>query len=262
MPSPFPGMDPYLEGRRVWPDVHLRLIAGIAEALAPQVAPSYFVAAEERTYIVEVDRQEFVVYPDAAVIASSREAAAPRGGGAATAVAGATQPVTLPLYERIVERYLEIRLAQTHEVVTTIEVLSPTNKDPGEGRKEYESKRRHVLQTLTNFVEIDLLRTGEPMAMEPKPQIDYRILVARGWERPRGALYPVNMRQPLPDVPVPLRQGEAEALLPLGKLLAEVYDRARYDLRLDYRVPPGPELSPEDTVWADELLRAGGLRTQ
>src|SRR5262249_58167460 len=106
----------------------------------------------------EVDRKEVVAYADAAVIATAGETAAPRGGGAATAVASATQTVTLPLYERIVERYLEVRLAQTHEVITTIEVLSPTNKDPGEGRNEYEAKRRHMLQTLTNLVEIDLQR--------------------------------------------------------------------------------------------------------
>jgi uncharacterized protein DUF4058 len=260
MPSPFPGMDPYLEERNIWPDVHHRLITAIGDELVPQVAPDYFVAVEQRTYVMAVDRQELIARPDAAIIVAPTEA---RGRTAlATAVPTTVQTVLLPQFEEIREGYLEIRDTRTHEVVTAIELLSPTNKMPGEGRDKYEAKRRHVLQTLTNLVEIDFLRGWAPMEMEPDPRNDYRIVVAPGWGRPMARLHAVSVRQPLPDVLVPLREGEAEAVLPLGKLLAEVYDRARYDLRLDYRVPPEPELSPEDATWADELLRAGGLRTQ
>jgi hypothetical protein len=46
----------------------------------------------------------------------------------------------------------------------------------------------------------------------------------------------------------------------LGQLLQEIYDRARYDLSIDYRQPPEPPLTAEDAAWADELLRAKGLR--
>lgn len=267
MPSPFPGMDPYLEGLNIWPDVHHRLITAIGDVLAPQVAPRYYVWIEQRTYIVEVDGEERIARPDVAIITAPSETggdpfggggiplgAGPLGeGGVATSVASIAQTVTLPQFEEMREGYLEIREAQTHEVVTVIELLSPSNKVPGEGRKEYEAKRRHVLCTLTGFVEIDLLRAGEPMAMNPLPKSDYRILVRAGGGGYRARLYAFGVRQPIPEVPVPLRYGEKEVRLALGRLLGEIYDRARYDLSVDYRQPPEPPLSPEDAIWAVEM---------
>jgi hypothetical protein len=255
MPSPFPGMDPYLEARDVWPDVHLRLIAEIARNLSPQVAPAYYVAVEQYTYVVPLEGGERLIRPDVALVAppSPREAAA---GGVATAVAITPQTVLLPSFETVHEGYLEIRAVRTHDVITVIESLSPTNKISTDGRREYETKRRQVLSTVTSLVEIDLLRTGEPMAMEPTPTADYRVLVRRGWERPYARLYAFGLRNLLPEVPIPLRQDEPEAIVPLGKLLAEVYSGARYELRLDYQSsPPEPPLSPEDAAWVAELLR-------
>lgn len=266
MPSPFPGMDPYLEGRNIWPGLHHRLITAIGDALAPQVAPAYYVEVEERTYIVEIDldflslREKFVGRPDVAIITASSEALPLRQVEVATMATSVAQTVTLPMYEKVREGYLTVRDARTHVVVTVIEVLSPSNKAPGAGRDEYESKRRQVLATLTNLVEIDLLRAGEPMEIQPLSKSDYRILVRAGWERPRARLYAFSVREAIPEVPAPLRRGEKEAVLAVGKLLSEIYDRARYDIRLNYRQPPEPPLAPEDAAWADELLRAKGLQ--
>src|SRR5213596_366907 len=99
MAGPFPGMDPYLEGADIWPDVHLRLIAAIGDALAPRVEPGYYVRIDRRTYIIEVDREERVIRPDAVIIASGPETARPGDGGAATVVSDAVQTVILPLYD-------------------------------------------------------------------------------------------------------------------------------------------------------------------
>jgi hypothetical protein len=261
MPSPFPGMDPYLERRHVWPDVHSALIVATRDALAPQVAPAYYVAIEERMYIVALDSAEFIGRPDVAIITAPTQAQPAREAETATAVASVVQTVVLPQFEEVRERYLEIRDVQTHAVVTAIEMLSPSNKAPGEGREAYEEKRRQVLSTLTNLLEIDLLRGGKPMEMQPPLQGDYRILVRAGWDRPQARLYACSIRQALPEVPVPLRRGEPEARLPLGTLLADIYARARYDLRIDYRQPPEPALSPPDAAWADALLRTKGLRS-
>jgi hypothetical protein len=221
MPSPFPGMDPYLEARWLWPDVHGRLIPAIADALAPQVAPADYVAIEERTYVVPAE----------------------------------PLTVVLPRSERVRETYLEVRAVGTHAVVTVIEVLSPTNKSGG-GRSDYTARRAEVLDTATSLVEIDLLREGEPMEMSPRPATLYRILVAPIWTRPEARLWAFRLHSLLPEIPVPLREREKEASIPLGKLLAELYDRARYDLRLGYgQPPPEPPLSPEDAEWAARVLR-------
>jgi hypothetical protein len=180
MPSPFPGMDPYLERRNVWPDVHSALIVATRDALALQVAPAYYVAIEERMYIVALDSAEFIGRSDVAIITAPVEAQPAIEAETATAVASVPQTVVLPQFEEVHERYLEIRDTQTHAVATAMEILSPRNKAPGEGRGAYEEKRRQVLSTLTNLVEIDLLRGGKPMVMQPPPQGDYHILVKAG----------------------------------------------------------------------------------
>lgn len=261
MPSPFPGMDPYLEDRFIWPDVHASLIPAIRDALAPQVAPEYYVAIQQRVTTVEIQRGEGVREPDVAIV-PTRPISVPSGGVAvAEAPVTTAIAVTLPHFEQIREGYIEIRDSAHHGVVTAIEVLSPTNKLASDGRPEYEKKRRAVLASATSLIEIDLLRAGEPMRMEPSPQSDYRLLISRSWERPHATLDAFSMQQAIPAVSVPLQWGEKEVQLAVGELLAQVYDRARYDLRVAYRTaPPEPALAAEDAAWVEALLREKGLR--
>jgi hypothetical protein len=114
---------------------------------------------------------------------------------------------------------------------------------------------------LTHLVEIDLLRLGQPMTMFGDGHgAHYRILISREWRRPQADLLPFTVRQPIPDFPLPLLRGDAELLVPLNALLHELYDRADYDLRLDYRSPADPPLEGENAAWTDALLREGGLR--
>lgn len=260
MPSPFPGMDPYLERPTLWPDVHFELIRAIRATLVPRVAPHYYVAVEERTYVAAVQPHTFVGEPDVAVIRQPHAPPLTPAGIAHEAVLERPVTVELPLHDRVRQRYLAVRDGATHEVVAIIEVLSPSNKQPGEDRQRYERKRRQVLEGLTNLVEIDLLRAWEPMPMDPVPPSHYRILVSRGWERPKAQLYPFNVDEPIPEIPVPLRPGETEPTLALGELLAQVYDQVRYDLRIDYTSEPEPPLDPAAAAWARELLQQAGRR--
>lgn len=271
MPSPFfPGMDPYLEHPTLWHDVHLELIHAIRAALVPQVAPRYFVAvetvelfepsAELGAGFGPVIPRTLIGQPDVAIAGQPQSLPAPPISGAPAAVLERPITVQLPALDRIRERYLEIRDATTYEVITVIEILSPTNKRPGEDRRQYGRKRRQVLDALTNLVEIDLLRDGEPMPMGPIPRSHYRILVSRGWERPDAKLYPFNLNEPIPEIPIPLREGETEPTLSLGELLAQVYDQVRYDLRIDYTAEPEPPLDPSMTAWSHNLLHQAGRR--
>lgn len=253
MTYPFPGMNPYLERASLWPDVQIGLLLSIRLALAGIVAPLYYVAIEERTYIAALDL-EFLLEQSESLI----DLPTPFLPGVAN---GSPITVLLPVSDEVRERYLEIRAAGTDRVITVIEVLSPANKAKGEGRRVYEEKRRAVLNSATNLVEIDLLRGGEPMAIYPKTQSDYRILVSLAWERPRSLLYPCNLPDPIPAVPVPLQKGEAAPLLSLGELLPRIYDEVRYDLRIDYAAPPPlPALTDEQYAWLDGVLREASLR--
>ena len=157
MPTPFPGMDPYLEQPGLWPDVHNGLIAELRNALVPQLRPRYYVALEERTYLAEPAGLTFVSRPAVTVVGSPTPAASYTAPGEASSMDVATlEPVIveLPIPESVRETYLEVRLAQTHTVIAVLELLSPANKRPGEGRQHYERKRLQVLTTCTHWVEI------------------------------------------------------------------------------------------------------------
>ncbi|MBI3240918.1 MAG: DUF4058 family protein [Chloroflexi bacterium] len=252
MRSPFPGMDPYLEHPALWPDVHNRLIAAIADALAPVLRPRYYVALERRAYLLKPDDVVFVGRPDIAVIPhkeSQTLSALP------LAEAGVLE-VDVPMNDEVGEHFLEVHEVATGKLVTVLELLSPVNKLHSGGREDYEAKRDDVFKSRTNLVEVDLLRAGEPMSVIGKPvRSDYRILVSRGSRRPHAHLYTFNLRQPIPLFSLPLLPGDAEPLVELGRVLHELYDRASFDLRLDYAQPPVPPLTETDIAWADELIK-------
>ena len=88
------------------------------------------------------------------------------------------------------------------------------------------------------------------------PAKDYRILVSRGARRPRAALYVFGVRDPIPSFPLPLLADDVEPLVPLGDVLHSLYDRARFDLRIDYSRPPVPALEDDDTRWVREIVGA------
>ncbi|MFB2923696.1 MULTISPECIES: DUF4058 family protein [Aerosakkonema] len=260
MPSTFPGMNPYLENPDFWPGVHHLLIGELLRFLAPQLRPKYIVAVEVRMY--ETGGEDLLVgIPDVVVQSPLTET-----NPATTNVAVAAPPaqpvtVTIPVPEIRKQGYLEIREVETKEVVTAIEILSPVNKRSGEGRKAYEAKRQKVLGSLTNLVEIDLLRSGQAMPFFSNGiQSQYRILVCRSAKRPLADLYAFNLQNEIPKFPIPLQSGDVEPVVDLQALLNSVYDVAGYDMRIDYRREAVPPLSESDAVWADALLREQGLR--
>lgn len=243
-------MDPYLEHPALWPDVHNSLIAALRDVISPQVAPRYYVGLERRAYLLKPDDIVFVGRPDLAMVTEHRPAAD------ALALAEATVlEVDVPMSDHVEENYLEIREVRTGILVTIVELLSPTNKLGEAGREQYVQKRAQVLGTRTHLVEIDLLRAGEPMPVVGRPiHSDYRILVSRGERRPRAQLYAFGLRQPIPQFPLPLLPGDPEPIVDLNRVLHDLYDRARFDLRLDYTQPAAPPLEGEDAAWAAGLL--------
>ena len=259
MPSPFPGVDPYLEHPETFPEVHHRLITAIADALAPSIRPKYRVAIEKRTYFSEPEESLTVAIPDVAVYSAS-SVKHPTSSTATLPKCSEPTTVTLPMPEETREGYLEIREVGTGDVITVVEILSPKNKRAGKGREAYERKRQKLLLSATHLIEIDLLRRGKPMPMQGKIQGDYRILVSREERRPRADLYAFTLREEIPSFPLPLKPGDAPLKVELQTLFSGVYDRAGFDLDIDYTQPPVPSLKKEDAVWVDTLLREKGLR--
>lgn len=260
MASPFPGMNPYLKQPAFWSSFHTRLMVAIADAIEPQLSSHYYVDVETRTYQSDESDEELLIgIPDAIVFAKQPDPSAPEVSAVKETVV-ATQPrpetVAVPMPIEIKERYLEVREMGTDEVIAVIELLSPKNKRAGEGRTAYQKKRRLILGSETHLVELDLLRVAKPMPILGVRSVSpYRILISRSQQRPKADLYGITLQQPLPSFPIPLKPDEAEPIVPLQSVFDQVYERARYDTRIDYHQPvPPPKLSDADQQWVDELL--------
>jgi len=265
MVSPFPGMDPYLENPEFWSEVHHRLITAIAITIAPFLRPKYRVAIEKRTYMSGGEDALLVGISDGAILSEKAEKKTPKSSTITLPYQSESTIVTLPQPLEIREGYLEIKEVATGKVVTVIEILSPTNKRAGKGREKYVNKRLNILASPTHLVEIDLLRSGKPMTrglsplLSAYPKTDYRVLVARGNRRPQAQLYAFSVREELPKFLLPLQPNDSEPLVDLQSLFRGVYERAGFDLTIDYTQAPLPPLKPEDQLWYESLLHEKGL---
>jgi hypothetical protein len=238
MPSPFPGMNPYLEQALMWVNFHNSLITAIRDRIAPLIEPQYFVALEEHVYIHELPEEpRRIGRPDL----SPAVLEAPARGML-------LKPVEV---DRV--PYLEILDRAGDRVVTVIEVLSPSNKGEGGDRERYLDKRREVLESQANLVEIDLLRGGAKLPMADYPACDYSVMISRPATRPIVDVWPVKLRERLPRIPIPLQGGADEPRIDLQELVHHVYDAGRLRLRA-YRSPPEPPLAGEDAAWAEAIL--------
>jgi len=259
MPSPFPGMDPYLEARTEWPGLHDLLIASTVGVLQPQLmARGYYANPGERVWITEPGRP---IYPDVAVI---REPPNPPPATASTTVADPPVRVVRPQVQ-IREPYIDIHHTESGRLVAGIEFLSPWNKATREGRRLYRRKQRACERDGIHLVEIDLLRSGRHVAavpqeiVEPYRPYQYLIHIHRA-DTDAYEFYPLRIRDRLPRIPIPLHAGDADAVLDLQSAFDQAYDTGPYRVRIDYSKPPTPPLADEDSTWAEQLLKDKGLR--
>jgi hypothetical protein len=241
-------MDPYLEAPIIWADVHTSLMTIFQEQLNPFLVPQYLAELEIQVVIDRVDEDSSVTTP--------RTEAGPPAAVAVAEPLPVRLRVPLDMPTRLVTVY--IRQRENETLVGVIELLSPVNKRHGTGRTEYLEKRRTFLRTRVHLIEIDLLRSHPRMPFDdPLPAADYLVMVAKGGERPHCSVWPISVRQPLPTIPIPLLDPDPPVPLALGQALHTAYERARYDLRIDYRKPPFPPLTPPDAAWAEALLHVG-----
>lgn len=264
MPSPFPGMDPYLEGE-LWGSFHAQLIAEIARQLAPQLRPKYLALMEKRFVTYDPAPEDGVLVstagderswtvPDVAVV-DVTERRTPTGGASTL-----TAPLQLEtvMAGPVPQHWIEIRDAANRHLVTAIELLSPANKS-GEGRFEYYERRGKLLASTAHLMEIDLLRKGKrPPMRERLPDFPFFAFLSRAHRRPVTEVWPIRLDEPLPRVPVPLVRPDPDVTMNLQEAFVTVYDQLGYDLAVDYRRPPEVKLPEAHRDWAAQRIREHG----
>ena len=255
MPSPFPGMDPYLEQDDAWHDFHERFIPLVATLLGGQLRPRYIVKIDEHVYVHELAARprRLVGRADVSLSRGTRKATREPAPGAATGLLEAPVTVRLPAVDRERLSYVEVRDRKSRELVAVVELLSPANKHPGPDREQYLAKRMEVLNGPVHLVEIDLLRGGSPMPAHDRPRCSYSVLVSRAERRLDAGFWPISLRERLPVVPVPVRAHDADARLDLQAALDRIYDEAGYGDYI-YDGSPRPRLGKKDAEWARALL--------
>ena len=269
MPSPFPGMDPYLEHPHFFHGLHDRFVVGMSDFLQPRLPESYFAEISERVW-VEVTRR--YVEPDVDVLRlnGGGKKPEPAEGGVAVLAPMNRQPVLVqvPHDERKEWRVDIFARREKEELVTSIEVLSLANKTPGtQARKLYRQKQREVLGSDTNLVEIDLLRGGRhttavPLdrAVERAGPFDYHICVHPFDRVENFYVYAIKLEDRLPELAVPLSRGEPPIVVDLQAVFDHCYDSGPYHRRIRYaEITPVPPLRPEHAEWATRLLKEKGF---
>ena len=259
MPSPFPGMDPYLEGY-LWPDVHSALANKIRQQLTPLLRPKY--AARLEVYLAEDTFPEGeigILYPDVEILKTpQRQSTTPQknttsGGVLAITPPALSLPVLQPVQVRITS--VEIRDTANNRLITSIEILSPVNKrEPG--LTTYRQKRQRIYNANVHLLELDLLRRGSrPFAQPRLPQVPYCVALTRAQSK-QLEIWPIDLPTPLPVVPVPLNDPDPDVPMDLQAVLNSIYDEAAYDLSVDYtQPPPPPTFSTAELTWLKSTLK-------
>jgi hypothetical protein len=251
-------MDPYLESH--WGDVHQALIMYSRDQLQDRLPAGLRARVGERVFVESTNGNGRNIYPDIHVVEHRLPPTSLPMPETGLAVA---EPLVINLPdEPVTESYIEIiDLGSGNQVITVIEVLSPSNKLPGPGHKLYQQKQQELLQSRVSLVEIDLQRSGQWVLAVPRNCIPpfyrtpYQVCVRRGWQRTTFEVYRAPLRERLPIIRVPLRESDADVPLDLQSAIDQCYRNGRYDQDIDYKSQPDPPLDPADASWVDELLR-------
>ena len=269
MPSPFPGMDPYIEDEELWSDFHHGFIWCLAVALG-NVLPKGLVAnCEQRVYVLP---RRSIIAPDVLLRPKNSESSSYtpklRTGNTTVLERGQPQVVIEAYPEEIKESYITIRTKTDRlQIITIIEFLSPTNKSLyGEGQKKYLNKQDEILMSDTHLLEVDFLRGGAHTVSAPKEKLalygtwDYLISLHKVTNRNHFSCWLNKIQESLPCIRVPLLEDMEDVLIDLQEVFNSTYDSGQFIEKIDYSKEPSTLFTDEEERWMDNLLREKGYR--
>src|SRR5437763_371868 len=205
MPSPFPGMDPYLEDEKLWPVFQHHLVNCLYQILLPGLVDRYRARIGQRHYATEQALFTSIVR------------------------------------EEHLEEFIEIRQRNDNRLVTLVDTVSPANKLTATGRQAYLDKRREGKHSGTNLVEIDLVLQGQPMldySRDGLPDWDFAVTVTRATQPDRFEIYTSTLQKKLPRFRLPLASDDRDTVVDLQKAFAESYDQGGLASKINYRGDP------------------------
>jgi hypothetical protein len=227
MPSPFPGMDPYLEDEGLWPAFHHQLVTSLYQILLPGLVDRYRARVAQRHYTTEQALFTSIVR------------------------------------EEHHEELIEIRQRADGRLITLVDVVGPCNKTTGSGRQAYLAKRNEGKTMGANLVEIDLVLQGQPLldySREGLPDWDYAVTVTRATQPDRFEIYTATLQKRLPRFRLPLGHDDRDMVVDLHTTYTRGYDQGGFAAKIDYKRDPSTTLSTEDRQWLDEFLKQQKLR--
>jgi hypothetical protein len=227
MPSPFPGMDPYLEDEKVWPLFQHHLISCLYQTLLPGLVDRYRARVGERHYATE------------------------------------QALFTSVIREEHQEEHVEIRQRSDGRLVTLLDVVSPANKTTQAGRQAYLAKRQESQGAAANLVEIDLVLQGQPMldySRDGLPDWNYAVTVTRSTQPERHEIYTATLQKRLPRFRLPLAPDDRDTVLDLHAAFSRCYDQANLAAKVDYHRDPPTTLSDADREWLGQYLKQQKVR--
>jgi hypothetical protein len=255
MPSPFPGMNPYLEDPDIWPDFHTTLFVEIRAELNRRLPAGYYARIDRYVWVEEPDDESTSLLGKPDVFVTEELPAESQQAEAGSTVTACIRLVR-PAVKHAGNRYLKVIDGRSRRVVTVIEILGPSNKTPGSNQDAYLSKRDEYLGLDINLVEIDLLRKGaRPSWGDPPPEpADYSVLAFRASEFPAASYWAISVRDSLPVIAVPLTANLPPVTLSLQACFERAVSAGRYEEEFDYRHPPEPPFAGDDAEWVRERI--------
>src|SRR4051812_45773277 len=227
MPSPFPGMDPYLEDEALWPAFQHQLVLSLYQVLLPGLVDRYRARVAQRHYVTE------------------------------------QALFTSIIREEHHEDFVEIRQRNDGKLVTLLDIVSPCNRTTSAGRQAYLDTRKEARTSGANLVEIDLVLQGQPMldySRENLPDWDYAVTVTRATQPERHEIYTATLQKRLPRYRLPLAADDRDTVLDLHTASNRCYDQGGFASRIDYQRDPMTKLIDEDRRWLADLLKEAKLR--
>lgn len=223
MPSPLPGMDPYLESPAVWPKFHRQLIAALYQTLLPGLVDRYRARVVARRYTAEM------------VLFTS---------------------VTREAHE---EELIELRSRTDGRLLTVLDVTSIGNRTTAAGRAAYLDTRAVAAGEKAGVVEVDLLTQGKPLLEFDRsglPPHDYTVTVTRGGTPDRFEIYTSGVRKRLPKFKLPLAADDRDSVVDLQLAFLRAFDLGGFDRLVDYTkpLPADVVLGDDDRAWVGEQV--------